>query len=62
MTNMMPRMRTIKEAAAETDLSYHCIRTWCLQNKIVHIRAGNKYLVNLDKLIEFLNSGVKESG
>ena len=62
MINTVPRMRTIKEAAAETGLSYHCIRQWCLENKIIHIRTGNKYLVNLDKLIELLNVGVPEEG
>lgn len=53
-------MRTIKETATETGISYHCIRQWCLENKITYIRAGNKYLVNLDKLIEFLNLGLQE--
>lgn len=58
MNATIPRMRTIKETAQETGLAYNYIRTLCLQNKIVYVKAGNKYLVNIDKLIEYLNSGV----
>lgn len=57
MNTVMPRMRTIKQTAKETGLAYNYIRNLCLQNKIVYVRAGNKYLVNVDKLIEFLNKG-----
>lgn len=57
MNNIIPRMGTIKQTAIETGLSYNYIRTLCLQNKIVYVKAGNKYLVNIDKFIEFLNKG-----
>ena len=50
-------MKTIKEAAAETNVSYDFIRKLCLQNKIVFIRAGAKYLINMEKFVEFLNEG-----
>lgn len=58
MANTVPRMRTIRETATETGISYHAIRQWCLENRITYIKAGNKYLINLDRLIEFLNSGL----
>ena len=54
---MIPTMVTIREAAAQTGLSYDYIRKLCLQRKIVFIRAGCKYLVNLEKLVDFLNAG-----
>ena len=57
MNTNIPRMRTIKQTAEETKLSYNYIRNLCLQNKIVYVRVGNKYLVNIDKLIEFLDTG-----
>jgi len=57
MTNAIPRMRTIKEVSSETGISYHCIRQWCIEDRIVYIKAGNKYLVNLDRFVEFLNMG-----
>lgn len=50
-----PTMLTIKNCAERTGLSYDYIRKLCLQNKIVYIRAGNKYLVNFEKFIDFLN-------
>ena len=54
---MPPRMLTINAAAAETGLSAHFVRQLCLQKKIVHVRAGQKYLINVGKLIDFLNTG-----
>lgn len=62
MSNNIPKIRTIKEAAKETGLSYHCLRTMCLDNKIVYFRAGTKFMINLDKLIEYLNTGITVAG
>ncbi len=61
-TDEVPRMVTIKEAAMDTGLSYDYIRKLCLQKKIVHVKAGTKYLVNWGKLVEFLNEGEKAAG
>lgn len=55
----IPTMLGIREAAIRTGLSYDHIRKLCLQGKIVYVRAGNKYLVNLEKLVEFLQNGEK---
>ena len=49
----------IAEASKQTGLSYDFIRKLCLQDKIVYVRAGVKYLINWDKLVEFLNQGEK---
>lgn len=54
----IPRMATLVEAAAATNLSYYCIRDWCLNGDVAYVRAGGprgKILVNMDKLIEYLN-------
>ena len=48
-------MITIKEAAARTGLSYDYIRKLCLQGKIVFRKVGNKRLINMGKLAEYLN-------
>lgn len=53
----IPTMVTIKAAAGQTGLSYEYIRKLCLQNKIVFVRTGTKYLINMEKLVEFLNQG-----
>ncbi len=53
----IPQMATINEAAKITGLAKYFIRQLALQNKIKHVRAGKKILINVDKLIEFLNNG-----
>lgn len=50
-------MRTMKEAAKITGLSYDCIRKMCLADRIVYVKAGSKFLVNMEKLIEYLETG-----
>ena len=52
----------IRERAFEGSKSSAEQAFWqmCKQNKIVHIKSGNKFLVNVDKFIEFLNTGETE--
>lgn len=57
----IPKMIGISEASKQTGLSYDFLRKLCLQNKIVYVRAGVKYLINWDKLVEFLNQGEKNA-
>ena len=52
-----PTMLTLRQAAEATGLSYDHLRKHCLQEKIIFVRAGNKYLVNAEKLQEYLDSG-----
>lgn len=48
-------MVTLREAAEYTGLTYNCIRKLCLTDKIVHIRSGKKFYVNLPKLLDYLD-------
>lgn len=52
---LAPRMRTVAEAAKEVGLSAYTVRRLVKENKIVYVRSGAKYLVNLDLLIAYLN-------
>lgn len=53
----MPRMLKLRDAAAETGLTYSCLRRWILSGQFTYfVKAGSKYLVNMDRLAEFLNS------
>ena len=52
-----PTMLTINQTADRSGLARHYIRQLCVQNKIVYIKAGNKYLINFDRFVEFLNTG-----
>lgn len=53
----IPTMNTIKEASRQTGLSYEYIRQLIREGKITYVRAGTKFLVNMEKLIDFLNDG-----
>lgn len=50
-----PEMVTLKEASSRTGLSYDCLRKMCLNNEIVYVKAGAKFLVNFGKLADYLN-------
>ena len=53
----MPRMLKLRDAAAETGLTYSCLRRWILTGQFTYfVKAGSKYLVNMDRLAEFLNT------
>ena len=59
----MIRMVKLREAAEITGLSYYFLRKACLEGKIAHIRAGNKFLVNLDWLEQHINNqGTNDNG
>lgn len=58
-TRAIPHMGTIKEASELSGMSYNAIRSMCINGKIIHVKAGTKYLINLDKLAEYLDIGDK---
>ena len=53
----IPRMVPLQTLADESGISYKALWLMCNQNKIVHIKSGNKFLVNVDKFVEYLNTG-----
>lgn len=58
----LPRMRTLREAAAESGINYNRLRLICLQDKVVYIKAGKKFLINMDSLASYLNTGDQGRG
>lgn len=59
----LARMRTVKQCYEyfkkedpESSISEWYLRNLCVQNKIQVFHTGRKRLINLDKLIEYLNS------
>ena len=58
----LPRMRTIKQTAAELGLPEYFIRTLVKTNQITYVKAGRKVLINLDRFIEYLNGATKAEG
>lgn len=57
----IPTMVTLAEASKQTGLSYGYLRKLCLTGQITHIRAGKKYLINLEKLVDYLNGGTADA-
>ena len=55
-TNNIPHMETIKTTAKMFGLAEHFVRRLVLKGEIVAVKAGCKYLVNVDKLAEYLNT------
>lgn len=56
----LPTMKTIKEMVEITGLSYTFLRNLCMENKIIYIRTGKKYLINYDRFVDYLN-GISRS-
>jgi len=55
----IPRMLTVSECAKEfegTGLTAFRIRALALSNEIVHVKAGKKILINVEKLCDYLNN------
>lgn len=57
----LPTMKPIKEMVKLTGLSYTYLRNLCLNNEIVYIRAGNRYLINYERFIDYLNGARNQS-
>lgn len=53
----LPKMATINECAKTVGLAKYHIRQLVLQGKVKYVKAGKKYLINVDNLIEYLNNG-----
>ncbi len=60
ITRPLPRMRTIKECAAELNIPVYALRRWVKSGEVPAVYAGKKALINLDHLIDFLNGGEQE--
>lgn len=65
----VPRMRTVHEAAEElrrmdegTAVTEYHIRRLAINNIIPRVKAGKKYLINLDALIAYLSQPHNERG
>lgn len=52
----VPEMVTVNEAAKKTGLSPKLLRKLCAEGEIPHVHSGTKILINLPKLISYLNT------
>lgn len=54
----IPRMEGVKRTAEILGLPVHFVRAKVLSGEVVAVRAGRRFLVNVDKFIEYLNTNV----
>ena len=52
----IPRMRTIKETAELFGLPVNFVRQKVNNGEIVAVRAGRRFLVNIDRVSEYLDT------
>lgn len=58
---VVPRMRTIKETAEIFNLPVHFVREKVSAGEVVAVRAGRRFLVNIDRFADYLNSSTVQS-
>ena len=54
---VFPVMLSVPKAKAQSGLPEYLLRKLCKEGKIKCIRTGNKFLINSDSLIAYLNEG-----
>lgn len=57
----VPRMRTIKQTAELFGLPVHFVREKVSAGEVVAVRAGRRFLVNIDRFAEYLNTCTVQS-
>lgn len=60
-TIKIPHMETIKRTAELFGLPVHFVRTKVSSGEVVAVRAGRRFLVNVDKFAEYLNTSTIQS-
>lgn len=56
----VPQMEPIPKAAVILNLPVHALRVMVANGDVVSVRAGRKFLVNLDSAIAFLSTGIPQ--
>ena len=59
MSELVPEMLTLKETAVRSGFAYSTLRKMCINNEIVHIKVGSKFLINWNLFVDYLNGKQK---
>lgn len=60
-TTKIPHMEGIRKTAELFGLSVHFVRSKVASGEVVAVRAGRKFLVNVDRFAEYLNTSTVQS-
>ena len=56
----VPIFKTIKETAKITKIAEYRVRKIVKSGRVKYLKAGNKFLINLDNFLEYLKNGDTE--
>lgn len=60
-TTKIPRMEGIRKTAELFGLPVHFVRSKVASGEVVAVRAGRKFLVNVDRFAEYLNTATVQT-
>ena len=49
-------LELIQKDDKDTAVTLHAIRTWCKENKVRIVKVGNKILVDVESLLNYVNN------
>ena len=49
-------LELIQKDDKDTAVTLHAIRTWCKENKVRNVKVGNKILVDVGSLLNYVNN------
>lgn len=61
MIEKIPQMGTIKKTAQLFGLPEYFVRQKAISGEIVAVKAGRKYLINVDRFAEYLNTHTEQT-
>ncbi len=61
MIEKIPQMETIKKTAQLFGLPEYFVRQKAISGEIVAVKAGRKYLINIDRFAEYLNTHTEQT-
>lgn len=61
MIEKIPQMETIKKTAQLFGLREYFVRQKAISGEIVAVKAGRKYLINVDRFAEYLNTHTEQT-
>lgn len=61
MIEKIPQMETIKKTAQLFGLPEYFVRQKAISGEIVAVKAGCKYLINVDRFAEYLNTHTEQT-
>ena len=56
LRSVIKALELIQKDDKDTAVTLHAIRTWCKENKVRNVKVGNKILVDVESLLNYVNN------